>query len=290
MSNSPRSSFSLSGPSITLDLRVHAVRGDLADIALAGQLFAPHYARPVSMRCTVPSTMLLDAPSADGKAISQLLFGEEFMVVDNSGGWAWGYCRQDHYVGYLPERALAMPEGKPLGTVTVRSASLFAAPDNGSAVVGELPMGSVAFGTADGAFVHTLLGYVHDGALDGRFADHAAVAEGLIDTPYVWGGRTSDGIDCSGLVQLALALTGTSAPRDSDQQQDAIGREIPGGAPLQRGDLVFFPGHVGIMADAETLLHATMHYGKVVAEPLADVVARFAAEHPTAILARKRIG
>jgi hypothetical protein len=290
MSTRSRSSFSLSGPSITLDPRVHAVRGDLADIALAGQLFAPHYARPMPMRCKVVSVMLHAEPSNDGKATSQLLFGEDFMVVDISGGWVWGYCGHDHYVGYVPVDTLSAPvDCEVSGMISVRSAALYGDADNGSDVIGTLPMGVTACGPRNGDFVETSLGFVHSEALSSPEADAAGLAEQLIDTPYVWGGRNGDGIDCSGLVQLALALRGISAPRDSDQQQDALGTTLPDGATLKRNDLVFFPGHVGIMADSETLIHATMHYGKTVREPLADVIARVALDHPVAVLARKRL-
>jgi NlpC/P60 family/Bacterial dipeptidyl-peptidase Sh3 domain len=290
MSNPPRSSFSLTGPSISLDPRVHAVRGDLADIALAGQLFAPHYARPMPMRCSAVSAMLHGTPSSDGKAISQLLYGEDFMVVDISAGWAWGYCRFDHYVGYVPEDVLCVPvETEVSAMVAVPAASLFESADANADRIGELPMGAMVRGNRDGDFVQTPLGFVHRDAVEAHFADAAAVAEQLIETPYVWGGRSGDGIDCSGLIQLSLALTGQSAPRDSDQQQHALGEEIAENVPLQRGDIIFFPGHVGIMADHETLIHATMHYGKTVREKLCDVIARVGEDHETPVLARKRI-
>jgi hypothetical protein len=289
MSQPPRASFSLKGPSITLDPRVHAVRGDLADIALAGQLFAPHYAKPVRKQCAVASVMIQDSPGAGGKAISQLLLGEDFMLVDVTGGWAWGYCRHDHYVGYLPETALKDPVEDEGAVVSVREASLFVSPADDAPVSGSLPMGAVTHGAADNGFVGTPLGFVKASALDRSFDDAVAVAETLIDVPYVWGGRGGNGIDCSGLLQLSLALTGKSAPRDSDQQQAVLGTEIAADAPLLRGDVIFFPGHVGIMADSNDLVHATMHWGKVVREPLSDVIARFSAEHETPVLARRRL-
>ncbi len=291
MNSSSRSHFSLTGPSITLDPRVHAVRGDLADIALAGQLFAPHYAVPMPKRCGVISTMTYASPSHDGKATSQLLFGEDFMAIDMSGGWTWGYCSHDHYVGYVPSETLvdSVSVSSAPAIVSVISASLYAKPDRESEIVGTLPMGASVSGERDGDFIETSLGYVRSKAVGGSFDDFAAAAELLIDTPYVWGGRCGSGIDCSGLVQLALALKGVTAPRDSDQQQEAIGNDIPAGAALQRNDVIFFPGHVGIMADSETLLHATMHYGKTVLEPLEHTIARIAKDHDVPVLARKRI-
>lgn len=290
MTNPPRSTFSLSGPSISLDARVHAIRGDLADIALAGQIFAPHYARPMQMQCGAISTMVRETPSAEAKATSQILFGEDFMVVDISGDWAWGYCRHDHYVGYVEAVAVTQPvTAETSAIVSVLSASVFERADSSANTVAVLPMGAHVRGTGDGDFIATSLGFVHRDAVASHGGDAAGVAESLIDTPYVWGGRTSTGIDCSGLIQLSLSLSGVFAPRDSDQQQQSLGEDLPADAILQRGDLIFFPGHVGIMADGDTLVHATQHYGKTVREPLADVIARVGAEHPTPVLARKRI-
>lgn len=141
------------------------------------------------------------------------------------------------------------------------------------------------------------VGYVRDSALGGIAepapvagdADMTSAAETLLDAPYLWGGRSPAGIDCSGLVQFALAAAGIGAPRDSDLQLETLGADIAESENLQRGDLIFFPDHVGIMADAERLIHATCHWGKVVIEPLADVVARIAVEHPVPVIGRRRI-
>lgn len=214
---------------------MHAVRPDLADVSLADRWFAPHYAEAVPRQC-VADAALFDKP--DGKQISELLTGEHFMLLDQSGGWAWGWCTHDHYVGYLSADRLAPAE------------TPAPAPPPG---------------------------------------DPIAVARTFIDMPYVWGGRGGAGIDCSGLIQRALAARGISAPRDSDLQQAALGRPLTENEALQAGDLIFFSGHVGMMADGEMLIHATQHHGKTVIEPLADVVARAMAKHGTAILARKRV-
>jgi cell wall-associated NlpC family hydrolase len=235
--NAPRFRFGLVGPSTDLDARTHAMRGDLADSSLAGKLFAPHYADPMAMTCSLPFASLHDQPR--GAQSSELLAGETFMLLDTSGGWAWGWCAHDHYVGYVQAEALAASTG--------------VAP-----VVGA--------------------------------GDPIEIARSFLGMPYVWGGRGGAGIDCSGLVQRALAGIGVAAPRDSDMQGDALGIALDASEALTRGDLIFFTGHVGMMADNETLIHATRHHGKVVEEPLADVVARFAIKYDgVGIVTRRRI-
>jgi NlpC/P60 family/Bacterial dipeptidyl-peptidase Sh3 domain len=290
MTVSPRTKFLLHGTSIPLDERVHAVRGDLADLALAGQLFVPHYAKPMPMTCIVPNVAVMATARQDGKQISELLLGEDFMVVDMAGEWAWGFCRHDHYVGYVTLSSLASASDAPVLVVCVRAVNVYAEPRRDAAITLTLPMGAKITGNPHGDFVETALGYVAIGALDQPFSDAASVAEALLGVPYHWGGRSGHGIDCSGLIQLSLGLsTGMAAPRDSDQQQESLGIVLPDDAQLQRGDIIFFPGHVGIMADSETLVHATMHYGETVTEPLLETIARIGVDHPQPVLARKRI-
>jgi hypothetical protein len=283
--------FHLSGPSIRLDPRIHAVRRDIADICLADRVFAPHYARPHLCHCALPSAMLHEKPDAAAPAASQLLRGESFAVIDISGGWAWGYGLHDRYVGYVREEALG-PVEEPTHVVRAAEALVFAAPDIKSRVIARLPIGARFRGQAQDGFVAGAGGYLHERhvrLLEERDGDPVAVAERLIGAPYLWGGRGAGGIDCSGLVQLAFGLSGISMPRDTDLQRVAIGQEIDAGDPLRRGDLVFFPGHVGMMVDADRLLHANAHWMAVTVEPLADVVARAGGAAGNPILARRRI-
>lgn len=219
------------------DPRIHAVRGDLADIALAGEIFVPHYAKAMAMHCAAPFAAVRDGASEDSNQTSELLSGENFMVLDQSGGWAWGYCAHDHYVGYVPETALS-----------------------------------------SGACHQKIIA-----------ADPLETAKSFLGLQYVWGGRGGAGIDCSGLIQRALAACGIAAPRDSDMQLTALGETLPIDADLRAGDLIFFPGHVGMMASGSKLIHATRHHGKVVIEPLAEVIVRMAAKHDEPVTARKRI-
>jgi cell wall-associated NlpC family hydrolase len=258
-----------------LDDRVHAYRRDIADIALAGQVIAPHYARPLMRTCGIRPALMRYKPSDDGVIGSELLPGEQFAVLEIAGGWAWGYSRHDHYVGYVEAIALTDPVA-PTHLVTAAHAPIYAEPDVNAAVLATLPMGARVHGQAEDGFLQTEFGHLPStdvrevGAIEN---DPVAVAQRLTGSPYLLGGRTSTGIDCSGLVQLSLALCGVPAPRDSDQQR-VLGTALADDAPLQRGDLVFFEGHVGFMLDGEQLLHATAHAGSVVIEPLAAVDAR----------------
>ena len=285
-----RAAFHLDGPTRALDARVNAFRGDIADIALAGTLFAPHYASPLA-RVATSTTMIRTVPGHHAEASSQLLPGEGFAVLDLSGGWAWGYSAHDHYVGYVVADALGFPI-EAIHRIAVRQALVFASPSIKAPAIGTLPFAARIAGTAGDAFIETAAGYVHKrhvAPVDGLETDAVSVAELFLGMPYLWGGRGGDGVDCSGLVQIALAATGVAAPRDTDMQRESLGDKLPEEARLRRGDIVNFPGHVGLMVDENQLIHANAHWMKVVIEPLADVVARLAPNHDRPILSRRRI-
>ena len=284
--------FRLTGPTRSYDPRITAVRRDIADVTLAARLFAPHYARAELAMCRRDPVMLCDA--ADGRAVSQLLPGERFAVLDISGDWAWGYSQHDGYVGYVRKSALTAPAPDPTHIVRHRIAPIFEQADIKAPVSAFLPVGSRLTGPSEGAFLRLADGgYVHHrhvAAITDHSADAAAIASDLVGLPYLWGGRGGGGIDCSGLVQQALARAcGLAVPRDSDQQRAAIGDAVPADAALARNDIVFFPGHVGIMIDAATIVHANAHWMSVTIEPLDAVVARLAADTPDPILARRRL-
>ncbi|PXW70044.1 NlpC/P60 family protein [Blastomonas natatoria] len=291
-----RQRFVLSGPVADYDPRVTPIRGDLADIALAGRFFAPHYVAPQLHRVKADGAMLRKAGNRDAEAVSQLLAGEGFALLDSAGEWGWGYGVHDGYCGYVLLDGLTRDDAEPTHVVHVRRALVFAEPSIKTPVVASLPMGAriAVQGVSEcGRFFAVEGGWMsvrHALGLDALTCDPVDRALQLIGAPYLWGGRSGDALDCSGLVQLVLMLAGHAAPRDSDQQRDALGRALADPEPLQRGDLVFFPGHVGIMADADTLVHANAHWMQVVAEPLADVIARFPEDTPQPVLARKRIG
>jgi cell wall-associated NlpC family hydrolase len=287
-----RTRFKLGGRSVALDSRIHAARGDLADISLAGVLFSAHYARAVELTCVAAGTPVLANSSTASQAISELLRGESFFALDVTVDWAWGFCGHDGYVGYVRRDSLDVRETHH-HRIVARSAPLFSAPDIKSPIVDYWPTGTLFPGEPHDGFIASGDGYIHvrhAAPIDALESDWVAVAERYMGQPYVWGGRGHHGIDCSGLVQVALGQCGMPVPRDTDLQRDGIGMSLTDDALLQRGDLVFFPGHVGIMTDTQTLLHANAFWMAVVAEPLADVVARLALNHAQPVIARRRIG
>lgn len=275
------------------DPRVHAFRPDLADAALRGRVEAARFVEPELRACTAGRAAMRAAAHDNAVAVSELLWGEGFAVLEEAGGWAWGWSVHDHYVGHVRAEALGPAAPPPTHRVMATQALLFCAPSIKAPVLARPPMGApVAALGEDGDFLAVAGGFLHRRHLapaDRPEPDPVSVAARLMGAPYLWGGRSAAGVDCSGLVQVALGLCGIAAPRDSDQQRAALGRPVDPNGPLARGDLVFFPGHVGFMADPVTLLHANAHWMAVVAEPLADVVARLrGAGHPDPVLAIRR--
>lgn len=285
--------YTLSGHSLVGDKRTTPIRGDLADISLAGKLFAPHYAVPMLRTGIAPVTEIHAEAHATSMPVSALMHGEEFAVLDVAGEWAWGYCLHDNYLGYVRFAELG-DDFDATHIVSAPATLLVSAPSTKAQVLARYPMGAqLLCGSPSecGNYLACENGFVpfaHVSEIGRVAASPADLAEQLIGTPYSWGGRSGDAIDCSGLVQLVFGLKGHMPPRDADMQQAEFGEELAEGEALQRGDLVFFPGHVGIMADAENIIHANGTAMAVSVEPLADAAARFS-EHDAAILARKRV-
>jgi dipeptidyl peptidase-like protein/NlpC/P60 family protein len=269
-SSSTAESFSLTGESLPLDPRIHAFRHDLADIALAGRIIAPHYARALVRSCGAHAAFVRLLPKADAEMASELLPGEEFAVLEYAGGWAWGYCLADHIVGYVEMIALA-DHTAPTHLVCEKCAPVAADDRITSPVLASLPMGARLHGEEHGACLTTEYGCVslsHLRPVAEHDEDPVVVAERLIGAPYLAGGRSFNGIDSAGLVQLALTLCGLPAPRLLDQQR-RLGQRIPETAPLRRGDLILFDGDAGLMVDDLLMIHASPAAGKVTVDPVA---------------------
>jgi cell wall-associated NlpC family hydrolase len=266
------------------DPRRHAFRNDLAAESLRGKVAAARYAKGEPRQVVYPAIPLWAEPDARQDWATQALFGERVTVYEEKGGWAWVQLERDGYVGYVQARALSAQVRRPTHKVRAPGTCVYAAANARAQTGPHLSMTSLlsvaetsaAFSRlAEGGFVPTR----HIAEL-GRFApDFVAVAERFAGTPYVWGGKTRLGIDCSGLVQVAMHAAGLDCPRDSDMQQAELGRAIAVGGGLdglERGDLVFWSGHVGIMTDAFMLLHANAYHMAVTAEPLRGAVDRIA--------------
>lgn len=261
-----------------LDPRTTLARPDLADVRLEGQVRAARFAAARAMRCIAPAAGVLEAGAEDARQQDQLLFGEGFDVLEEAGGWAWGQARRDGYVGWVRLQALG-PQGEaPTHRVGALRTCGFSQADLKSRVVGLYSINALVVATEaqDGFLRCGEAGWIwapHLAAIGEFEAEAAAVAERFLGAPYVWGGRDSLGLDCSGLIQQALHATGRACPRDTDQQLAAFPREAAPDA-LERGDLVFWKGHVGMMLDASRLLHANAHHMAVAIEPLGETIAR----------------
>lgn len=261
------------------DRRLTPARADLAARHLAGTVQAARFADPKPHRVMAAAAPLRPGPDAGAGLDTELLHGEDFAVYEVAGDWAWGQAGLDGYVGYVPAAALA-PAAGPAPTHRVRTqwASLYDRPLLKTPPGGALPFGArLAVGETEGEFVRTGAGWVHErhlAALDAPEPDWVAVAERFLGTPYVWGGRSPAGIDCSGLVQVARQAAGHDCPRDSDMQAAGLGRSLDRSEAPRRGDLVFWRRHVAVMIDDARIIHATGHFMETVIEPVAEAIAR----------------
>lgn len=269
-SSSTGDRFELARSSGGLDPRTHAYRSDIADIALAGRIIAPHYARPLIRACGPHPADLRETSRDEGDAISELLPGEEFAVLEYSGGRAWGYCVADHRVGYVEAIALTQPV-EPTHIVCELSAPIHPEDGISSPELCRLPMGARLRGAERGPCLATEIGRVPLCHLRriGEFEDDPVrVAERLLRTPYRHGGRSFRGIDCAGLVQLAFGLCGQKLPRETEQQQ-ALGEAVPEGEPLRRGDLIFSGNHVALAMSNDLVIHVGLESRAVAVDALA---------------------
>jgi cell wall-associated NlpC family hydrolase len=278
----------MSAPVSDLDPRTNAARADLADIRLQGRVIADRFVAGRPHRVVAPSAPLRRKSAAGAPLDTEILKGEIFTVFETAaGGLAWGQLETDGYVGYVPATALS-PALVPAPThhVGVLRAFVYSEPDMRSQ-----PLAALSFGAAVAVEreVETrdvrYLGLAGGEGWVGSVAlapagvplgsDYVAFAERFLGAPYLWGGRTSLGLDCSALVQLSLAAVGKAAPRDSDLQEKLLGSALVDGVgAVARGDLLFWPGHVAICRDRESIVHATGTLMAVVIEPLAVALRR----------------
>ncbi|MBY8976603.1 C40 family peptidase [Rhodobacteraceae bacterium NNCM2] len=260
-----------------MDRRLTPARPDLAAASLRGKVTADRFVEPTMRRIVLPSAPMRRAPDCAAPYDTELLFGEPVAVYEISGIWAWGQSTLDGYVGYISSAALGVGHVPSHRIVTLNS-QLYTAPVLKSPPIGALGFGArVAVTATEGDFAQLASGAWlpadHLRPMDMPETDWVAVAERFLGVPYVWGGRSSAGLDCSALVQLSRQAAGFTCQRDTDMQC-TVGETIADGEELRRGDLIFWKGHVGIMLDGERLLHATAYTMQALIEPLATARAR----------------
>jgi cell wall-associated NlpC family hydrolase len=267
------------------DLRLTPARGDIAAKFLQGKVEAERFVEGETFEIADALAPLRLGPAADAEQATQALMGERVTIYDRNGeGWAWGQLEADGYVGWLPDAALARPATAPTHRVTALRTFAFPGPSiklpPSEALVTGSRLGVVH---EDGMFAVTRQGWfvpkAHLAGIGVHAPDFVTVAERFIGTPYLWGGKSSLGIDCSGLVQLALQAAGRACPRDSDMQQAQLGRLLDADEQrhLQRGDVIFWKGHVAIVRDADTVVHANAFHMASAIEGTQDAIARIKA-------------
>ena len=277
------------------DPRRHAYRVGLAAESLRGRVEALRYVAGVPRQIEAPALPLRREPRLDATLDTEGLFGEILNVFDESEGWAWVQLARDGYVGYMPSEGLAATVAVPTHKVAALRTYVYPSPDFKTPPLSLLSLNAlVTVAGEEGRFLALKGGgFViseHVRTLEEHAPDFVDVALAFRGTPYLWGGRTSLGVDCSGLVQLASEAAGLPCPRDADMQAIELGSPLDwqSGTPLARGDFVFWDGHVGIMTSAQNLVHASAYHMVVVEEPLAEAKERIAAANAGDIIGVRR--
>ena len=282
------------------DPRTTPARPDLAARHLIGQVAAARFVDGTELEVRDAQAPMRREPSPDAPLDTEALHGERVTVYDENGeGWCWGQLGSDGYVGWVPANALRPPGPPPTHRVAALRTFIFPGRSIKAPPLDALSLGSrLAVKTPQrddpGELTDLASGFCiptrHLAPIDSKEPDFVAVAERFVGVPYLWGGKTSLGIDCSGLVQIALTASGIVCPRDSDMQQRALGATLPIGdlAGLRRGDLIFWKCHVAIVRDRQSIVHANAFHMAVAVEPIGEALRRIA-EAGSPVIAIKRL-
>jgi cell wall-associated NlpC family hydrolase len=294
----------MNGLRMAYDPRTTPARPDLAAKHLEGHVAAARFVTGTEREVRDAQAPVRRQPSPEAPLDTEVLHGERVTIYDDNGeGWSWGQLASDGYVGWIPTNALVQPGPPPTHRVAAVRTLVFPVRSIKAPPIEALPLGArVAVSTPlnagknkEGADLTDLAsGFCvptrHLAPLDSTETDFVAVAERFLGVPYLWGGKTSLGLDCSGLVQMALTTCGITCPRDTDMQERALGTALPDADPatFRRGDLIFWKGHMAIVRDEETIVHANAFHMAAAIEPTRDALRRIA-DGGTALVSVKRL-
>ena len=259
------------------DTRITPIRRDLASTAYKAIVKRKKYV--TAKLATVKSAFTPLYSNKGSKLSTQLLYGEECDVFETKNGWSWIQSRRDNYVGYTPTINLTRKIYKPNSKVISLRTVIYTKPDIKSVTKGYLSFNSLVEVIKIKGKYSLIKNLGWCPSLDlvkiksSKF-NHIDLSKQYLDTPYLWGGRDSMGIDCSGLVQNLHQINNRPFPRDTDMQEMFVTNEVKYEKDLKAGDLVFWKGHVAMMIDNSNIIHANAFHMKTAIEPLSTAKKR----------------